>query len=90
MGEGARQAFEKHFDDKVFFEYVIENCLQIKKKQFIPESIFFNYLSPPIAAYFRFRNKQLVSIRSGFRLLARNPQTFFRKVTSGTFGKFIK
>lgn len=44
MGQAARQAYLQYFDEKVYFNYVIENCLQIRSNQLIPESFYYNLL----------------------------------------------
>ena len=40
MGKNARKAFEEFFADDVYFNYVIDNCLDIMNKQLIPEVIY--------------------------------------------------
>ena len=40
MGQKARKAFEEFFADDVYFNYVIDNCLDIMNKQLIPEVIY--------------------------------------------------
>ena len=40
MGQKARKAFEAFFADDVYFNYVIDNCLDIMNTQLIPEVIY--------------------------------------------------
>lgn len=44
MGQAARQAYLQYYDEKVYFNYVIENLLQIRSNQVIPESFHYNLL----------------------------------------------
>jgi hypothetical protein len=44
MGQAARQAYLQFFDEKVYFNYVLENCLQIRSCQVIPESFHYKLL----------------------------------------------
>jgi hypothetical protein len=43
MGESAREAFLKYFDDKVFFDYVVDNCSAIMRNQIFPEIYHFYF-----------------------------------------------
>jgi hypothetical protein len=47
MGRLARQAHEEYFSDAVYFNYVVDNCLQIKSRQMIPESFYWR-LNPGV------------------------------------------
>lgn len=61
MGQAARQAYLQYFDEKVYFNYVIENCLQIRSCQVIPESFHYNLLL--VKVYFlkmKMRLKKLI------------------------------
>ena len=40
MGQKAGKAFEAYFAEDVYFNYVIDNCLDIMKNQIIPEVIY--------------------------------------------------
>lgn len=51
MGQAASQAYHEYFDEKVYFNYVIENCLQIRSNQLIPESFFYNLLLVKISFF---------------------------------------
>lgn len=42
MGKLARQAYQKFFSDEIYFNYIVDNCADIQKNQFIPESIYWN------------------------------------------------
>ncbi|PQP33225.1 hypothetical protein C6A36_00305 [Desulfobacteraceae bacterium SEEP-SAG10] len=48
MGQKARKAFEEFFADDVYFNYVIDNCLDIMNKQLIPEVIYWKLNTPYI------------------------------------------
>ncbi len=47
MGRLARKAFDEYFAKDVYFNYVVDNCLDIMNKQLIPEAIYWN-LNPLI------------------------------------------
>ena len=47
MGASARQAFETHFDESVYFNYIIENCVDIMRTQRIPEVVYWR-LNPTL------------------------------------------
>ena len=47
MGRLARQAHEECFSDSVYFNYVVDNCLKIKSRQVIPESLYWR-LNPGV------------------------------------------
>jgi len=40
MGRQAQMAFNQFFSDSVYFNYVIDNCMNIASSQHIPESLF--------------------------------------------------
>jgi hypothetical protein len=50
MGQKASSAFEENFSKDVYFNYIIDNCLDIMKKQLIPEVIYWK-LNPLIIFY---------------------------------------
>lgn len=79
MGSKARKAFEKYFEDTVFFEYIISNCIAIKKNQIIPESVFFYILNPLYIQCLKFRNGKLISIQKGLNLIVTKPLDIFKK-----------
>lgn len=81
MGIKAREAFLKYFDDKVFFEYITNNCLEIRKKQLLPESFLFQNISPLIAKFLKFKDRKLVSIRNGVDLILSQPTQIFSRTT---------
>ncbi len=39
MGDLARRAYEGYFSDPVYFNYVVDNCLDIVRRQVIPEAV---------------------------------------------------
>lgn len=47
MGQRASKAFEAYFAEDVYFNFIIDNCLDIMKKQLIPELIYWK-LNPII------------------------------------------
>ena len=56
MGQKARKAFEEFFAEDVYFNYVIDNCLDIMNKQLIPEVIYWK-LNPLIILTKKLRRK---------------------------------
>ena len=56
MGLLARKEYLKYFDDKVYFNYVIENCLHIRLKQLIPEIFFYKFLDNILLFFLKFKN----------------------------------
>jgi rRNA-processing protein FCF1 len=56
MGQKARKAFEEYFAEDVYFNYVIDNCLDIMSKQLIPEVIYWK-LNPLIILTKKLRQK---------------------------------
>lgn len=74
MGIRAREAFLKYFDDKVFFDYIIDNCLAIRKKQLLRESFLFQNISPLIAKYLKFKDGKVVSISKAAKLIFSRPR----------------
>jgi hypothetical protein len=40
MGRLARKAFEEYFCEDVYFNYLINNCIEIQNNQLVPESIY--------------------------------------------------
>lgn len=40
MGDMAQKEYERYFSDHAYFNYVVENCLEIQKHQIIPEHIY--------------------------------------------------
>jgi hypothetical protein len=40
MGRLARKVFEEYFSEDVYFNYLINNCLDIKQNQLVPEAIY--------------------------------------------------
>jgi hypothetical protein len=89
MGIRAREAFVKYFDDKVFFDYIIENCLAIRKKQLFTESFFFENVSPIIAKYFKFKDRKVVSIANGIKLIFSQPKEIFSKSIISKIFRFL-
>lgn len=90
MGIKAKEAYVKYFDDKVFFNYIISNCLNIKKNQFLPESILFQLISPLIAKYQKFKNGKVISVRNGINLISSNPKAILRKSTISKIKKVFR
>ena len=41
MGRKAKHVYDKYFSDKNYFLYIIQNCIEIKKNQILPEKFFF-------------------------------------------------
>jgi hypothetical protein len=62
MGQKARKAFEEFFADDVYFNYVIDNCLDIMNKQLIPEVIYWK-LNPLYILTEKIRRKIRQKIR---------------------------
>jgi hypothetical protein len=56
MGQKARKAFEEYFAEDVYFNYVIDNCLDIMNNQLIPEVIYWK-LNPLIILTKKLRKK---------------------------------
>jgi hypothetical protein len=81
MGIRAKEAYLRYFDDKVFFNYLITNCLDIRKKQFFHESFLLENISPLIAKYLKFKDGKVVSIRNGINLISSNPKEILKKST---------
>jgi len=48
MGRAAREAYETYFSDGSYFNYVVENCLEIVNTQPIPESLYWALRKPII------------------------------------------
>ncbi len=40
MGRRAHAAYEQFFSEPRYFDYIVENCIAIRNKQWIPESVF--------------------------------------------------
>jgi hypothetical protein len=89
MGIKAKEAFLKYFDDKVFFDYLITNCLEIRKKQLLPESFLFQNISPLIGKYLKLKDEKLKSIGNGVRLILSEPNQLFRKATIEKINRFL-
>ncbi len=49
MGALAARAFEEHFSERVYFNYVVDNCREIARRQIIPEALCWK-LSPLVIA----------------------------------------
>lgn len=90
MGIKAKEAFLKYFDDKVFFEYIINNCLEIRKKQLLPESFLFQNISPLIVKILKFRDRKLASIRNGVDLILSQPTQIFNRTTIAKVKRHFK
>jgi hypothetical protein len=41
MGRKAKHVYDKYFSDKNYFSYIVQNCIEIKKNQILPEKFFF-------------------------------------------------
>ncbi len=54
MGSLARNAFETYFSDDVYFNYIVENCVDINKRQWIPEALYWK-LNPVVIALLKVR-----------------------------------
>lgn len=63
MGYAARQAFENYFSEKGYFNFVIDNCLDMRDKQLIPEAFYWR-LNPLILAAW----KAIIRIRIRSRM----------------------
>jgi hypothetical protein len=90
MGVKAKEAFLKYFDDKVFFEYIINNCLEIRKKQLLPESFFLQNISPLVVKFLKFKDGKLVSMRNGADLVLSQPTQIFSRTTITKVKRFFK
>jgi hypothetical protein len=56
MGERAHQAYKTFFADEVYFDYLIDQCIDIKKHQKIPESLFW-YLRNFVVRYWMLQQR---------------------------------
>jgi len=56
MGKLAKFNFDEFFSDKKYFTYIIENCLELKSKQLIPE-LFYYHLNPALLFFFKAKTK---------------------------------
>jgi hypothetical protein len=59
MGFLARQAYEKCFQEEVYFNYLVEQCAAMKRAQVIPESVYWA-LRIPIALWLTARSGKAV------------------------------
>ncbi len=78
MGRLAREAFDEYFARDVYFNYVIDNCLDIMNKQLIPEAIYWN-LNPLIILILKTKAKirnRMSQIKDKLMGLVRNPAYF--------------
>jgi len=66
MGQKARQAYYKYFSEPVYFNYLIDNCLEILRTQKIPESW---YWKARYLIVFAKQVKDIVRLRSRMRLV---------------------
>jgi len=66
MGQEARQAYYKYFSEPVYFNYLIDNCLEILRTQKIPESW---YWKARYLIVFAKQVKDIVRLRSRMRLV---------------------
>jgi len=74
MGQRARQAYHEFFADDVCFNYVVDCCLDIRAKQWLPEPVFWRWRSLAIAAgNLRRRIRLLDRIQRLGRLGRRSP-----------------
>ena len=60
MGVKARSEFMKWFSDPDYFNYVVENCLDIKKHQIIPESLYWK-INPIYIFFLKLRINERVN-----------------------------
>lgn len=89
MGVLARIAYEHYFDDSVIFDYIIRNCLEIKKKQVIPESIFFYIVSPLSMNLIKFKNGKIKSFADGFNSIISSPFDILKKSNLVKIKRFL-
>ena len=66
MGRLARNAYDKYFAEPVYFNYVVDNCLEIRETQLIPESVYWR-LAPVIVSALKIKDK--VRLRGRVRSL---------------------
>jgi hypothetical protein len=50
MGRAARTAYDTHFAEDVYFNYIVESCLDIMRSQPIPETIYWQLRAPILSA----------------------------------------
>jgi Exostosin family len=74
MGDLARKAFERYFAEDVYFNYVVENCVDMMHSQPIPEQICWR-LNPAVLCILQqrerlklFTTKATTKLRAGVRL----------------------
>jgi hypothetical protein len=48
MGILARAAFDRHFAENVYFDYIVDNCIDMRQKQLVPEHVYWK-LSPLVS-----------------------------------------
>jgi hypothetical protein len=48
MGKAAREAYLSFFSPEVYFDYVVDRCIEIHNNQIIPEKVFFKFVTLPI------------------------------------------
>lgn len=90
MGKKAREAYDKYFRDEVFFDYIVENCIAIKKKQVIPEAVFYHIITPLYMRFLRFKNGRYISIRNGLQIAVNDPLFFLKKQNREKVGRFLR
>jgi hypothetical protein len=50
MGAQARKAFDAYFAENVYFNYIVENCIDIMRTQWLPEAFYWK-LNPAILVF---------------------------------------
>jgi len=66
MGQKARKAFDEYFAEDVYFNYVIDSCLDIMNKQLIPEVIYWKL--NPLIVFMKKLRKQKFKKTQGIRV----------------------
>jgi hypothetical protein len=67
MGNLASREYEKYFSEHIYFNYVVDNCLEIQDKQIIPENIYM-FIDPLYLFFSKFKDKFEIKDRIKRRL----------------------
>ena len=72
MGKLARKAYEDYFSDSRYFNYVVDNCLELKREHLVPESLYWRLrfllpLSLRLVSIYRRRRHGLIRRLKGLR-----------------------
>jgi hypothetical protein len=67
----ARRSFEDYFSDRVYFNYIVDNCIEIMRGQVISEAVCWR-LNPLVIAILKMRQHErsvMQFMRSGIKRL---------------------